>query len=146
SSTVRQRKLNKATELWVHQAIAINLLLSDQILQEKGLEFAESCNIKDDDIRCSNGWVYKFKKRIGVHQITLHGEANSASLTGIAEERLRLQEVLAEYIYNVDETGLFYRMEPPVAWQVEKRTNSVYQFYYVAMLLELISFNLLLWE
>ena len=36
----------------------MNLPLSDQILQEKGLEFAESFNIKDDDIRCSNGWVY----------------------------------------------------------------------------------------
>ena len=120
-STVRQRsvkypRLNKAMELWVNQAIAMNLPLSDQILQEKGLEFAESFNIEDDDIRCSNGWVYKFKKRIGIHKITLHGEANSASLTDIAEERLSLQQVLAEYdlenIYNADETGLFYRMEP----------------------------------
>ncbi|CAG8559518.1 4483_t:CDS:1 [Paraglomus occultum] len=43
---------------------------------------------------------YKFKKRIGVHRITLHGEANSASLTGITEEKLRLQEVLAEYDFE----------------------------------------------
>jgi hypothetical protein len=49
-------------------------------------------------------------------QNTLHGEANSASLTDIAEERLRLQQVLADYdlkhIYNADEMGLFYHMEP----------------------------------
>jgi len=38
------------------------------------------------------------------------------ALMDIAEGRLRLQQVLAEYdlenIYNADETGLFYRMEP----------------------------------
>ena len=81
-STFRQHpKLDKAMELWVSQAIAEGLPLSDQILQEKGLEFAKSFNIEDDDLRCSNGWIYKFKKRIGIHKITLHGEANSAPLT-----------------------------------------------------------------
>jgi len=58
----------------------------------------------------------QFKKRIGIHKIILHGEANSASLTDLADERLKLQRILASYdpenIYNADETGLFYRMEP----------------------------------
>ena len=42
------------------------------------------------------------------------------ALMDIAEGRLRLQQVLAEYdlenIYNADETGLFYRMEPNRHW------------------------------
>ncbi|CAG8667797.1 9579_t:CDS:2, partial [Paraglomus brasilianum] len=103
-------------ELWVSQAVAGGLPLSDQILQEKGLEFAKNFNIEDDNLRCSNGWVYKFKKRIGIHKITLHGEANSAPIADLADERFKLQQILANYdpenIYNADETGLFYRMEP----------------------------------
>ena len=47
SSTFRQRsvkysKLDKAMELWVSQAIAARLPLSDQILQEKGCDVASS--------------------------------------------------------------------------------------------------------
>ena len=47
SSTFRQRsvkypKLDKAMELWVSQAIAVRLPLSDQILQEKGCDVASS--------------------------------------------------------------------------------------------------------
>jgi hypothetical protein len=61
--SVKHPKLDKAMELWVSQAIAEGLPLSDQILQEKGLEFAKNFNIEDDDLRCSNGWIYKFKKR-----------------------------------------------------------------------------------
>ena len=87
-----------------------------QILQEKGCDFAKSFNSNNYDIQCSKGWVYKFKKRIGIHKITLHGEAGSVPLANLEEERLKLQKVLAEYdlehIYNADETGLFYRMEP----------------------------------
>jgi len=74
--SVKYPKLDKAIELWVSQAIAAGLPLSDQILQEKGCDFARSFNIDDYlyYMRCSNGWVYKFKKRYGLHKITLHGE------------------------------------------------------------------------
>ena len=59
--------------------------------------------------------VYKFKQRNGLHKINYSGEANSASLTTLSEERSWLQRLLANYnkenIYNADETGLFYWME-----------------------------------
>ncbi|CAG8752139.1 10682_t:CDS:2, partial [Rhizophagus irregularis] len=47
--------------------------------------------------------------------IKLHGEADSANENAIAEALLLLQNKCAEYppdrIYNMDETGLFYRLE-----------------------------------
>jgi hypothetical protein len=50
SSTFHQRsvkypKLDKTMELWVSHAIVARLPLSDQILQEKGCDFANSFNI-----------------------------------------------------------------------------------------------------
>ncbi|CAB5310037.1 unnamed protein product [Rhizophagus irregularis] len=46
----------------------------------------------------------------------MSGEANSAPLETLPEKRLRLRTLLAKYneedIYNADETGLFFRMEP----------------------------------
>ena len=118
--TFRQRSVlfpefDKAMQLWTSQAVAAGIPLSDMMLQEKGLEFAESLKI-EDKIKCANGWVHKFKKRNGLHKVHFSGEANSAPLATLSEERLRLQELLSNYnkedIYNADETGLFFRMEP----------------------------------
>ena len=56
------------------------------------------------------------EKIYGLHKITLHGEGGSAPLANIDEERPNIQQILSdydpEYIYNAEETGLFYRMEP----------------------------------
>ena len=106
---------DKAMQIWISQAIAAGLPLSDTILQQKGLEFAQKLNI-ENEIKCANGWVYKFKQRNGLQKIKYSGEANSAPLESLSEERLKLQRLLSGYnkedIYNADETGLFFRMEP----------------------------------
>lgn len=120
SHTFRQRsvqfpEVDKAMQIWTSQAISAGLPLSDMILQQKGLEFAKMFNI-EDKLKCANGWVYRFKKRNGIHKIKLSGEANSAPIESLPEERTRLRALLAKYdkedIYNADETGLFFRMEP----------------------------------
>ncbi|CAB5360730.1 unnamed protein product [Rhizophagus irregularis] len=63
----------------------------------------------------SNGWLQKFKERNSIRQVKLHEEANSADENAIAEALPLLQNKCAEYppdhIYNMDETGLFYRKE-----------------------------------
>src|SRR5271169_5858498 len=98
-------------QLWTCQTVAVSIPLSNMILQEKDIEFAESLEI-EDKIKCGNGWVHKFKKRNGLHKINFSGEANSAPLTTLSEEQIKLQEILANYnredIYNADETGLFF--------------------------------------
>jgi hypothetical protein len=120
SHTFRQRtvqfpEVDKAMQIWTSQAVAAGLPLSDMILQQKGLEFARMLNI-EDQLKCTNGWVYKFKLRNGLQKIKLSGEANSAPIESLPEERARLHAILAKYdkedIYNADETGLFFRMEP----------------------------------
>ncbi|CAB4446261.1 unnamed protein product [Rhizophagus irregularis] len=119
SQTFRERPVlfpmfDKAMQIWTSQAVAAGIPLSDMMLQEKGLEFAKSLKI-ENEIKCANGWVYKFKQRNGLHKVNFSGEANSASLATLSEERSRLKRILSNYsredIYNADETGLFFRME-----------------------------------
>lgn len=61
----------------------------------------------------SNGWLQGFKKRNGIRQQKLQGEAASANQTAILEALPILRNKCANYpperIYNMDETGLFYR-------------------------------------
>ncbi|GBC21933.2 jerky protein homolog [Rhizophagus irregularis DAOM 181602=DAOM 197198] len=84
-------------QIWTSQAIADGVpLTDDMILQQKGLEFAKTLNVKDQ-LKCTNGWVYRFKLQNGLQRINMSGEANSAPLETLPEEH---------------ETGLFFRMEP----------------------------------
>ena len=109
-------------QIWTSQAMAVGLPLSDMILQQKGLEFAQKLHI-ENEVKCGSGWVYRFKKRYGFQKIKYSGEANSAPLETLLEERLKLQRLLSEYnkedIYNADETGLFFRMKPNQTFNTE---------------------------
>ena len=58
--SVQFSELDKAMQIWILQAIAGGVPLTDVILQQKGLEFAKGLNI-EDQLKCTNGWVYRFK-------------------------------------------------------------------------------------
>ena len=88
-------------------------ILSDAILIEKAKLLANGLGIPEDGLQFSSGWLQGFKKRNGIRQQKLQGEAGSADLTAILEALPVLREKCANYplerIYNMDETGLFYR-------------------------------------
>jgi hypothetical protein len=102
-------------QIWTSQAVIARILLTDMILQQKGLEFAKKLNIKNQ-VKCENEWIYKFKIRNRLKKVNFFGEANSASLETLSQEKIKLQALLNKYdkenIYNADEIGLFFRMEP----------------------------------
>ena len=79
------------------------------------MKFAKALNI-EDQLKCANGWVYRFKLRNSLQRFNFSGEANSALFETLLEERLCLRALLTKYdeedIYNADKTGLFFRMEP----------------------------------
>jgi hypothetical protein len=91
------------------------VILSDAILIEKAKNFAHMLCIPDGDFKFSHGWLFKFKKRHGLRQITKHGEDASVDNAVVTSVIFELQEILEEYdlkdIYNMDETGLFYRYD-----------------------------------
>uniref|UniRef100_U9SS30 DDE-1 domain-containing protein n=1 Tax=Rhizophagus irregularis (strain DAOM 181602 / DAOM 197198 / MUCL 43194) TaxID=747089 RepID=U9SS30_RHIID len=79
----------------MQQALASNLTITGDVLKSKTLNFATRLQITF--FTASDGW-----------QINRAGEANSAPLETLEEERKILQEIIEQYdpcdIYNVDET------------------------------------------
>lgn len=63
----------------------------------------------------SIGWLDKFKKRYNLRRLVRHGEAASVPPEAAIEMRA-IQTLCGEYseddIYNMDETGLFWRQSP----------------------------------
>jgi len=112
--SVKFPHLEKAIGLWISQVSASGLTISDNILCEKARDFAQALNISKKSLSLSHGWLMGFKQRNYLCSFTLHGEANSAPLEILPQQRKFFQELLSNYelenIYNADETGLFYRM------------------------------------
>lgn len=93
------------------------------LLKEQALKLARELGISQDSFKASQGWFERMKARHGLVSIKLHGEAGSADLLGVQSARANLPKLLEErdadgYIYtaddvfNFDESGLFWRMEP----------------------------------
>jgi hypothetical protein len=74
---------------------------------------ADGLDIPRDALQFSSGWLHKFKDRNEIRQQKLEGEASSADKATIANALPLLRERYSNYplerIYNMDETGLFYR-------------------------------------
>ncbi|CAG8541697.1 1311_t:CDS:2, partial [Racocetra persica] len=91
-------------------------ILSDALLVEKAKLLADGLRIPQGVLKFSNGWLEKFKDRNRIRQHHLEGEAESADITAINNTIPLLRNKTSNYplerIYNMDETGLFYRLEP----------------------------------
>src|SRR6266542_2294946 len=100
--------------LWVENVTAGGVTLTDLLIKEKARVFTQAFNIQESELVFSNGWLEKFKKCNNIQRYHAYGEAGSAPLETLAEERTKLHSLLSRYtldrIYNIDKTGLFYRI------------------------------------
>jgi arginine repressor len=108
--TVQYPVLENTLFEWILQSQE-RIILADDIIIEKAKNFARLLNISD--FKFSNGWLQKFKQRHGLKKITKHGEDASVDEEAVEITLPQLRAILKEYnlrdIYNMDETGLFYR-------------------------------------
>ncbi|GES85616.1 CENP-B homolog protein 2-like [Rhizophagus clarus] len=108
--------LDHAMSLWVENATAGGVTLTDLLIKEKARVFAQAFNIQESELVFLNEWLEKFKKRNNIQRYRAHREAGSAPLESLAEEQMKLRRLLGQFtldqIYNIDKTGLFYRMPP----------------------------------
>lgn len=85
-----------------------------ELLKGRAKEIAEEMGLTD--FRASTGFVCRWAKRHHVRSIALVGAAASADRSGTVAEMDALRQVLRgvepRLIYNMDETGLFYRCLP----------------------------------
>ena len=67
----------------------------------------------DGQLILSNGWLSRWKGRHGIFGVRLHGEAGDADQQGVARAQRELPGIIEKYqpedVFNIDETGLFYR-------------------------------------
>lgn len=111
--SVRFPEVEAALSLWFEMREANGQPVTGPLLQLKAKRIADQLGIPPDKIEFTNGWLEGFKTRHGISNHQHHGEAGSTSPLLAEEERRRLQPILEQYakedIFNVDETGFFWR-------------------------------------
>ncbi|GBB83541.1 hypothetical protein RclHR1_10240002 [Rhizophagus clarus] len=116
SAEVSNKTFRSCYDLWVENVTAGGVTLTDLLIKEKARVFAQAFNIQESELVFLNGWLEKFKKCNNIQRYRAYGEAGNALLESLAEERMKLRRLLGQFtldrIYNIDETGLFYRMPP----------------------------------
>jgi hypothetical protein len=82
----------------------------------KAKSIASTLSISDSDFKASWQWLNRFRTRRGLQKMLLHGEGaevdkNDPKLLSALEE---LYSIIVQYnlknVYNMDETGLFFRL------------------------------------
>ncbi|KAE9546906.1 hypothetical protein FO519_009882 [Halicephalobus sp. NKZ332] len=124
-TTGRYADLEKAILMWFRQVRSQNVAVSGSLLKEKAIKLAKELGI--EGFKASSGWLDNFKERHSIKFRTKQGEGASVDLEVVENWR---QEVLrdklmkypADDIFNVDETGLFWRIMPnrTLAFKSEK--------------------------
>ena len=127
SETFRARKA-KFEELedklykWLETCRRVNLPVPPQMLRMKALKIAEQSEIPTSEFCASNGWLRNFKRRHCLSSMNLFGEggevdkSNPVLLENIERLKAEIDKFDTENIYNMDETGLFYRVLPRTTW------------------------------
>ena len=86
--------------LWVENATAGGVTLTDLLIKEKARVFTQAFNIQESELVFSNGWLEKFKKRNNIQRYRTHGKAGSVPLKSLAEEQMKLYRLLGQYTFN----------------------------------------------
>ncbi len=95
----------------------VNML--GDLTKEKAAYFLAELYPSHRAFEFSNGWLESFKNRHDIKSYRRFGESGSAMVV-IEESLPQICLTLDQYerrdIYNMDETGLFYRMQVSAAW------------------------------
>ncbi|KAI0994891.1 hypothetical protein K3495_g13288 [Podosphaera aphanis] len=118
---VKYPELDEALMIWVSDLEHRKVSISYDLIREKGCQLRDELNArlpidKQLSIEYSNGWLQSFCTR---HHLKMHrqrGESGSVNTELVEQELPALKALLSGYasrdIFNVDETGLFYRISP----------------------------------
>ena len=106
---------------WVWRMFRKQICITDGIICEKARKTQSELNYllpaeHRTNLRFSNGWLVRFKRRNNFKCYKSHGESGNVSESEIENELPILKTLLSAYNpcdrFNADEFGLFYRMAP----------------------------------
>ena len=112
--------INKLLWEWFKNATSRRINLSGPLIKEKALKFAQDFGV--ESFKASNGWLESFKHRHNIVMGTMSGERGDVSNDTVNDWKSKLPTVCEGYtpqdIFNMDETGLFYRDTPKSTFKV----------------------------
>ena len=111
----RYPEVDAEIERFINFARNQRLPVTRALIQQRAMIAAKNQGIVG--FQASNGYVQKFLRRTRVHKsIRLHGRGGSALPGNHTQRMAEIQDIASQYslsnIYNMDESGLMYRMGP----------------------------------
>ncbi|OKP10331.1 CENP-B protein 2 -like protein [Penicillium subrubescens] len=116
-STAQWPILDQALFEWQRRHINAGFPISGPLIRMKAVEYWKKIPVYAElpGPLFSDGWLTRFKKRHSIRYHTFHGEAASVPAS-IHDEMKPIKAICDQYqpddIYNMDETGLFWRRMP----------------------------------
>ena len=130
-STIISKRRGKAMEemekllsMWLQDQHQRRAPLNIMLIQEKAKSLYEDLKKKYGEesdgpsFNASCGWFYRFKARANLHNVKVSDETTSADMAAAREFPDILREIidegayLPEQVFNVDETGLYWKRMP----------------------------------
>ena len=118
-------QVQEALIKWIKQMRDNKVSLSGPVIKEKALIFARLLGI--ENFKASDGYIAGLKKRYLIEFRNEHGESFSVDQNVVEKWKSKLSDLIkdkqAKDIYNIDETGLFWKLLPTktFAFQSESR-------------------------
>ena len=123
----KHQDLEAALQVWFASSRSQNVVITDAVLREKAKQFGADLGVTD--FQYSNGWLQRFKSRCGIANQMICGESAGVDPNVVNRGREQAAAWIKGYalcdVYNLDETGLFYRMPPDRSLTTADKTKGV---------------------
>ena len=110
-------ELDRALYIWFKQKRMEGVPVSGPMLCEKAIQLNSQLGGKST-FAASEGWKWKFCRRHGIRNLSVHGEKLSSDVNAADEfvssfsTFVKGEKFSMHQIFNCDETGLYYRLLP----------------------------------
>ena len=110
--------LNDTLYQWYQLCVKKNIYPDGSLLAEKAVMIAEI--LGHENFKASNGWLHRWKVRNNIKQRAISGESGDVRTDTDESWKERLPEIVQGYkpqdIWNIDETGCFWKALPDKDW------------------------------
>ena len=87
---------------------------------ERARQLAKSLNV--ENFKFSSGWFTNFKRRYNLTMATSSGESSKVDQEEVDNWQAKYKSTILSYdpqnVFNADETGMFYRMQPQQTYNI----------------------------
>ena len=126
-------RMEKMLATWIEHQNKDNIPVSMTIIQEKAKTLITDIEGNEDEktpFKASSGWFANFRRRHGFHNIKMTGEAASADheaarkFPELLRRTLEDGQYTAQQVFNVDETGLYWKKMPARTYIAEEEKRA----------------------